>query len=44
MMLDRNSLSHLYDEEKSREIYQNIKKKYLKQFEDLKQFVTNNIK
>lgn len=44
MMLDRNSLSHLYDEEKSREIYQNIKKKYLKQFEDLKQFLINNIK
>ncbi len=28
MMLARNSLSHLYDEEKSREIYQDIKKLY----------------
>lgn len=44
MMLDRNSLSHLYDEEKSREIYQNIKNKYLKQFENLKEFLLNNSK
>lgn len=43
MMLDRNSLSHLYDEEKSREIYNNIKNKYLKQFEELKEFLENVI-
>lgn len=29
MMLDRNSLSHLYDEESSREIYSKIKEKYI---------------
>ena len=28
MMLDRNTLSHLYDEEESREIYTKIKEKY----------------
>lgn len=35
MMLARNSLSHLYDEEKSREIYMEIKEIYLKLFENL---------
>lgn len=39
MMLDRNALSHLYDEEKSREIYNNIKNKYIIQFEKLKEFL-----
>ena len=35
MMLARNSLSHLYDEEKSREIYAKIKEKYIKLLRDL---------
>ena len=35
MMLDRNLLSHLYDEEKSREIYAKIKEKYIKLLRDL---------
>ena len=35
MMLDRNLLSHLYDEEKSREIYVKIKEKYIKLLKDL---------
>ena len=35
MMLARNSLSHLYDEEKSREIYEEIKNIYLKLLVDL---------
>ena len=35
MMLARNSLSHLYDEEKSREIYVKIKEKYIKLLKDL---------
>ena len=35
MMLARNSLSHLYDEEKSREIYFEIKEIYLNLFEKL---------
>ena len=34
-MLDRNSLTHLYDEEKSREIYEKIKNKYIYAFKDL---------
>ena len=42
MMLDRNLLSHLYDEQKSREVYENIKKKYLKEFEDFKEFLKTN--
>ena len=33
MMLDRNQLSHLYDEEISRKIYKNIKEKHIKNFE-----------
>ena len=37
MMLTRNSLSHLYDEEKSREIYIDIKEKYIKLIEQLNQ-------
>ena len=35
MMLARNSLSHLYDEGKSREIYMDIKDIYLNLFEKL---------
>lgn len=35
MMLARNSLSHLYDEQQSREVYNNIKDEYIKAFEDL---------
>lgn len=35
MMLARNSLSHLYDEQKSREIYIEIKEKYIYLFENL---------
>ena len=42
MMLDRNSLSHLYDEQKSKEIYENIKNKYLKQFDDFDEFLKKN--
>ena len=37
MMLDRNQLSHLYDEETSRKIYKNIKDKYIKRFEELEE-------
>ena len=37
MMLSRNSLSHLYDEETSREIYDNIKESYVKEIEGLVQ-------
>lgn len=39
MMLARNELSHLYDEDKSREIYNNIKVKYLIEFDNLKSFL-----
>lgn len=35
MMLARNSLSHLYDEDKSREIYREIKETYLDLFQRL---------
>ena len=42
-MLDRNALLHLYDEEKSREIYRNIKNIYLEQLEQLKDFLENDI-
>ena len=37
IMLARNSLSHLYDEETSRAIYDNIKERYIKAFEELEQ-------
>lgn len=37
MMLARNSLSHLYDEENSREIYNEIKEKYIFEIEKLVQ-------
>ena len=35
MMLARNSLSHLYDEETSREIYEEIKNNYINELNDL---------
>lgn len=35
MMLSRNSLSHLYDENKSREIYEVIKNKYIFLLKDI---------
>ena len=35
MMLSRNALSHLYDEEQSREIYNEIKNKYIFEFQKL---------
>lgn len=37
MMLSRNSLSHLYDENKSREIYDLIKNKYVFLLKDILQ-------
>lgn len=43
MMLDRNMLAHLYDEEKSREIYNNIKNCYLEEFEELKEFLMQSV-
>ena len=35
MMLSRNTLSHLYDEDESREIYEKIKSKYADMIEEL---------
>ena len=35
IMLDRNSLAHVYDEDTSREIYDNIKNKYMIEFKKL---------
>ena len=35
MMLSRNELSHLYDEEASREIYDNIKENYMNEIKKL---------
>ena len=43
MMLDRNALSHLYDEEKLREIYENVKNIYLNELNELKEFLERNI-
>ncbi len=37
IMLARNSLSHLYDEKTSREIYQKIKDEYIKEFIKLRE-------
>lgn len=42
MMLDRNCLSHLYDEKKSRQIYENIKNKYIIEFDKLDTYFINN--
>ena len=41
MMLARNSLSHLYDEEKSREIYLEIKETYINLLEKLNKKFAN---
>lgn len=41
MMLSRNSLSHVYDEKSSREIYDKIKSNYINLFINLKQKVEN---
>lgn len=41
MMLARNSLSHLYDEDKSREIYIEIKEIYISLFEKLNKKFAN---
>ena len=35
MMLARNSLSYLYDEQQSRQVYNDIKSKYINAFEEL---------
>ena len=37
IMLSRNSLSHMYDEKVSREIYNKIKEKYIKEFKNLEE-------
>lgn len=37
MMLARNNLSHMYEEQTSRNIYRDIKEKYVKEFEKLKE-------
>lgn len=44
MMLARNELSHLYDEDKSREIYNNIRDKYLIELDNLKNFLKEKVK
>ena len=41
MMLSRNSLSHLYDEKSSREIYNKIKNNYINLFIKLKEKLEN---
>lgn len=41
IMLARNSLSHLYDEETSRNIYNKIKTSYIKAFEELEEKFEN---
>lgn len=41
MMLDRNSLSHLYDEEESRRIYLKIKSTYINVLEEVKNLNEN---
>lgn len=43
MMLDRNALSHIYDEETSRKIYNSIKNKYVIIFEKLEEKLRYNI-
>ena len=43
MMLDRNSLSYLYDEGKSRIIYDNIRNKYILELKKLKQFLEGKV-
>lgn len=41
MMLARNSLSHLYDEQQSRKVYNDIKSKYINAFEELDEKFNN---
>lgn len=41
MMLSRNSLSHLYDEEDSIEIYNDIKNEYIKKLNKLVELLKN---
>ena len=41
MMLSRNTLSHIYDEKTSREIYENIKNEYIHLFDELKEVLDN---
>ena len=41
MMLARNELSHLYDEETSREIYDDIKKKYILELDKVTEKLKN---
>lgn len=43
MMLARNSLSHLYDEEASRKIYKDIKEKYIALIEKLNEVLEKQI-
>lgn len=43
MMLARNSLSHLYDEEVSRKIYKDIKEKYIVLMEKLNEVLEKQI-
>ena len=43
MMLARNSLSHLYDEETSRKIYKDIKEKYIVLIEKLNEVLEKQI-
>lgn len=43
MMLARNSLSHLYDEETSRMIYKDIKEKYIKLIEKVNEVLDKQI-
>lgn len=43
MMLARNSLSHLYDEEVSRKIYKDIKEKYIVLIEKLNEVLEKQI-
>lgn len=43
MMLARNSLSHLYDEETSRKIYKDIKEKYIVLIEKLNEALEKQI-
>ncbi len=37
MMIARNSLAHLYDEEESRKVYKNVKEKYIVLLQDIKE-------
>ena len=43
MMLARNSLSHLYDEEASRKIYKDVKEKYIVLIEKLNEVLEKQI-